>query len=540
MRAPGAGALPVLAIAAAAGAGTMSVELSAVRLLAPWFGTSMVVWTNVIGVILLALALGYLMGARLSARPRPLVKLGLLLGCAALTSAWLPALAGPVCGWFIPRGVPLHEAASLFTWGSLAASLVLFLPAALLLGTASPLAVEAVQTATGAHAGTAGGQVLAASTLGSLAGTFATSHLLLPGLGLRSSFLLLAGLLAAAGLAALLLGRARAAAVGGGAVLLAGLGLSAWLGGMALPEPEGSRVLAQGESAYQWVRVLETENYGPRGETMRQLQVNEGLDSYQSLWKAEPGLLGTGEFYYYDPFALPAWWARAEGPWRVLVLGLGGGTALRVIEGASPPGLEPSFTGVELDPLVVAFGAEHLDLEPDAPNRRILDDLDARVALQALPGPFEQIVLDVYANQFEVPPHLSTVEFFRELRERLAPGGWLAANAGGFGFDDPVVAALANTCAAGFESPVLVLRVPGSRNYVLFARRDAPLPIPGGPEWSAEGAVPAVLLPRLELAGAWRLVEPGGSPVLTDDWNPIEKLQLRSLAEGRARARGEP
>ena len=71
--------LAILSVVAVAGAGTMTVELSAVRLLAPWFGASSGVWTNVIGVILLALALGYLIGARLSCRPHPVRLLGLAL-----------------------------------------------------------------------------------------------------------------------------------------------------------------------------------------------------------------------------------------------------------------------------------------------------------------------------------------------------------------------------------------------------------------------------------------------------------------------------
>src|SRR5688572_19480266 len=132
--APPRSPLALLSIVAVAGAGTMMIELSAVRLLAPWFGASSGVWTNVIGVILLALALGYRWGAALSRGPHPRRSLALVLACAALATAWMPFLARPVADLFLPSGLALDEAAELLLWGRLAAALVLFLPAALVLG----------------------------------------------------------------------------------------------------------------------------------------------------------------------------------------------------------------------------------------------------------------------------------------------------------------------------------------------------------------------------------------------------------------------
>ena len=170
----------LLAVVGLAGTGTMTVELAAVRLLAPWFGASSGVWTNVIGVVLLALALGYLVGARLSRGSHPWRALGVALLLGASLTAWLPWAAGPVARLFMPSGVALDQAADLFVWGSLAASLVLFLPSALVLGAAGPLAVELLVRETRMHAGDAGGRVLAVSTLGSLVGTFGTTHVFLP------------------------------------------------------------------------------------------------------------------------------------------------------------------------------------------------------------------------------------------------------------------------------------------------------------------------------------------------------------------------
>ena len=159
------GSASILAVAGLAGACSMILELAAVRLLAPWFGTSSEVWTHVIGVVLLALATGYFLGARLSRGARPLAALGLCLLAGAAATGWLPAATGPVASWFRPAEVALDEAAELLRWGSLAAALVLFLPPTLLLGCVPPLATEAVQRAEECSAGDAGGRVLSVFAL---------------------------------------------------------------------------------------------------------------------------------------------------------------------------------------------------------------------------------------------------------------------------------------------------------------------------------------------------------------------------------------
>jgi spermidine synthase len=518
----------------------MIVELAAVRLLAPWFGTSLVVWTNVIAVILLALAVGYLLGARLSARRSPVRILGWTLLAAGALVVWLPRLSVLCAPLFVPAEIALEESAGLVLWGSLALALLVFLPPAVLLGTVCPLAVEAVAEARRVPAGTAGGVVLATSTLGSLAGVFGTSHLLLPRLGLTGTFLLAGATLAGAGAAALFLGRRGGTGGGRDALQLLFVGLVA--AGLLEGEPEGPplaegfRLLARRESRYQSLRVVEDRTREPM---LRLLQVNEGFDSFQSVWQPEPGLLPEG--FYYNDSVLPLAWAGAAGPWRVLVLGLGAGTVLRVIEGASPPGVEPHSVGVELDPEVVALGREFFDLVPVAGEREIWGGLDARVALRVGGSLFDQIVLDCYANQVEIPAHLCTREFFAEARGRLAPGGWLVANLGGFGFDDPVVVAVARTCARAFGSPVLLLRVPHSRNFTLVARHDAALPLAedGTPSGAGSAELSRLLSPRA-LPGFFRLVDDAGpQPVLSDDRCPIELLQLRSIREGRERRRGE-
>jgi predicted membrane-bound spermidine synthase len=522
----------VLFVAALAGACTMAVELAAVRLLAPWFGTSSAVWTNVIGVILLGLSVGYMLGARLSASADPARKLAFTLCFAAALAAWLPGLSAPAARAFLPEGLTLDEAGELLSWGSLATALVLFLPSTLLLGCVAPLCTEVLQRIEHGSAGHAGGRVLCASTLGSLAGTFATTYVLVPRAGLTLTFLSAgAALFACALIAFFVLHKSttpRATALAAVVPFLAALPLS------RAPAPQvrdEMKLLDARESTYQSLRVVQSGD-------LRFLQVNESFDSFQSVWQQQPGLLPPP--FYYNAFVLPLWWAQASGRWRVAVLGLGAGTTWRVMEGAKPDGVTIAGAGVEIDPVAVELAHEWLDLAPDRADRRVLAGWDARVALRALEPGLDQIVLDAYANQMEIPPHLSSREFFAEARAKLVDGGYMCVNVGGFGFDDPVVVAIARTLASAFEARVLVLRIPFSRNFAVFARRGAEPPEPGGVGWRTRSDEINARLEPLSLEGAWRWFERGDARVGTDDRNDIEALQRRSVLDAGEKHEARP
>lgn len=526
VRLPGRSGGAWLVVAAGAGAATMVVELAAVRLLAPWFGTSQTVWTNVIGVVLLALSAGYLLGARLSGGARPERALGIALACAAAGAALLPFAAAPVARLFLPPGLALDEVAGLLRWGSLATALVLFLPPALLLGCVSPLCAEILDRTRPSSAGSAGGRVLAVSTLGSLAGTFATSWVLLPACGLTRTFLLAGACLALLACGVLLRTRAGARA------FLALCPLAGFAAGDARrPElAEGTTLLAARESAYQSVRV--TRLGAPGADEERQLQVNEAFDSFQSVWRPRAGPIGTGS--YYDVFALPAWWASGERTsWSVCVLGLGGGTAWRVLDGTLPAGRRLVTLGVEIDPVVVALARQWMDLA-SGPAREVLDGWDARTALAHTERRFDQIIVDAYANQMEIPAHLCTREFFALVREHLEPGGFVTINVGAFDLADPVLERVAAAVCAGFGSSAEALRVPFSRNVVVCARAGADLPAADAPEWVPEHAGLVALARRLALPVARRRFEPGARDVPTDDRSDMELRQIDSLERAAA------
>jgi len=521
--------VPALIAAALAGFAVLTVEILGVHLLAPWFGTSALVWSQQIGVVLLAIALGGWAGGRAARRSEGVERRAALLLAAggaltALGTVLLPLFAR----WMLPASLSLDEAAASFLQGSLAAALLFFAPPVFLLAMVSPLLVEA--RARHRHAGQAAGEIGAAGTLGSLLGVFGCAFVALPSFGVRATLFLTAGALLAAA-AILLAGRARA----GGALLAAACAAGAFTADPARAAnlPEGAVVLEARDSSYQRLRVVEFPATGERW-----LQMNEGLDSFQSWWA--PGATWSG--LYYDLFALaplcagirtPA--AGAPRPVRFWILGFGAGSALQPLSAAL--GARPiEAVGVELDPAVVALGERWMPVPESArAGLQVIAGADARSLLRAAPADLDFILLDAYARQFEIPPHLATAEFFGEIAAHLRSGGVLAVNVGTRDApQDPagLLARLAASARPAFGGELRLHRVPRSRNWILLARKNEPLParaelaagMPDG--WPLE--IGAALLPGQTVEGADL---PAALP-FTDERNELTLLQARAWRAG--------
>ena len=149
-----------------AGTGSLATEISASRLLAPYFGSSTIVWANLIGIVLAGLAFGYWLGGRLAdRRPEPRL-LGTIVLAAAVWVAAIPFVARP----FLDAAVGnLDEASAGAVVGSFFAVLLLFAPAVVLLGMVAPFAIRLAITSV-ETAGAVAGRLYALSTAGSLVG----------------------------------------------------------------------------------------------------------------------------------------------------------------------------------------------------------------------------------------------------------------------------------------------------------------------------------------------------------------------------------
>jgi spermidine synthase len=474
-----------------AGIGALATEISASRLLAPYFGSSTIVWANLIGIVLAALALGYWLGGRIAdRRPQPSL-LGFIVLGAAVCVAAIPFVAKPLLDLTVEG---LDDASAGAVVGSFLGVLLLCAPPVVLLGMVSPFAIRLAVTSV-ETAGAVAGRLYALSTAGSLLGTFLPALLLIPAIGTQRTFLVISALLALS--SCFLLGPRY-------------LVVAAALAALVVVPPGAVKaeagLLHEETSYHQYIQVVE------RPDGRRVLHLNEGV-AVHSVWQADSVLTGG----VWDAFlAVPPLLGRPLE--RVAILGNAAGTTARALGVYYP---EARVDGVELDPAVSRVGRRYFGME-DNPELRV-HDADARPFLRSTDARFDLIVVDAYHQPY-VPFYLATREFFALVRDRLAPDGIVALNVATVPDDDRLVRAIGSTLAA--ELPQ-VLEWPALRfNTIVLGFAD---PLDGEELGRRLRSGPADLAPLRELlARDAEPLDPSGRP-WTDDRAPVEWLTDRMI-----------
>lgn len=152
------------------GAVVMIIELLGTRIIGPFFGVSLFVWTSLITVTLLALAAGYWAGGALSDWRNDFSALYTLILLAGFSLLLIPLFKGWVLKNIISWGP---------RWGSLAGSIILFFLPLFFLGMIAPYVVK-LYTKELTRVGRTAGGLYAISTVGSFAGTILTGFYLIP------------------------------------------------------------------------------------------------------------------------------------------------------------------------------------------------------------------------------------------------------------------------------------------------------------------------------------------------------------------------
>jgi len=483
-----------------AGMSTLAIEFTASRLLQTVYGTSNIVWANVIGLVLMSLTAGYFIGGRLADRhPRAAVFYGLVT-LAGFCAVFFLLLTGAVL-----RGAA--SALAVMNVSALAGSLALVILALVvpvtLLGCLSPFAIRlAVRDV--AEAGRISGRIYAISTLGSLLGTYLPVLIVIPLAGSRLTAVLFGSLLLLVGLAGLW----RSAA--GRRARLAGLllplllipALALWLRG-GIKTYAGQ--IYEDESAYNYIQVIR------RGDC-NYLLLNEG-QAFHSFY-CDGGRVPEISVWSIM-LAAPYFNVEPQVPESMAVVGLAAGTIPKQFTRVFGP---LAVDGIELDPAIIDAGRRYFELSE--PNINAIAG-DGRYALSQLPGPYDVITIDAYKVPY-IPWHLTTREFFTEVSDRLSAGGVMAINVGRVPDDRRLIDAVGATLLAVFPT-VHAIDVPGTLNTILVATKQ-PTTIGNLHANLARLGSDADPLLRDALTTAAANTAPlgGGGTIMTDDLAPIE------------------
>ena len=396
------------------GLSVMAVEMTALRLLAPYFGTSLWITTILIGSMMGFLSLGYWLGGRYGDRSAELRGLCRTTALAALFVLLLPFAARPILqGSSAVLWGAIHSDTALSVSGGvravalgLLATLSLIAIPVTLMGMVSPwavrLAVRRVEST-----GQVVGRLYALSTLGSILGSFLPALVLVPLLGVRHTFLAVGGVFLVVSAVGLCGG------VRGVATALIPIGLALLPQGLVRPI---DGLVTETESLYHFIQVVQ-KSYGGCAAA-NHLYLNEGIAVHSvSCLDADQPIRGNWAY----AAAAPLYRQDPQSTRQVLNIGLAGGTMARHILAAFP---DAHVDGVEIDGEVVAVGKRYFD---DAHPRITTYVMDGRVFLQNTDKRYDVILVDAYRQPY-IPFHLATVEFWREVHEHLSDDGVMAMN----------------------------------------------------------------------------------------------------------------
>ena len=463
-------------------ASVLIIEILAGRLLAPYLGVSLEVFTGIIGVILAGISIGAWLGGRAADRLDPTRLPGPLMVAGGLS-----AILSPVIIDFFGPGVGINPLSIVFL-----ATVGFVVPAALL-SAVSPIVVK-IRLASLDNTGSVVGSYSAIGTAGAIFGTFVTGFVLIAAFPTRPIVAGL-GLLLSLGGASLMIGRGRWAPL---AVLLVAVGSAT-----ALASSDGP---CQYETTYHCADVV----VDPDRPTGRLLILDRGHNSYVDL--EDPTYL---DFRYARVMADVIDANFASGPLSVLSIGGGGFTFPQFLE-ATRPGTD--HVVLEIDRLLVDIGRSELGFEDEAE----VVIADARQSIQDVPPASIDLVIGDAFSGLTVPWHLTTAEFVSIVDSRMAPTGLYLINVIDYGDLDFAMSTV-KTFEAVFDhvaviAPPSYLSGEAGGNFVIVgsqAALDTPALIRAIAERGGSEAV---------LTGADLESFTTGGIVLRDDFAPVDQM----------------
>jgi len=485
-----------------AGMSVMAVELGASRLLAPYFSSSQIVWTIIIGTIMIAMALGNVWGGRSADKnPDP----DRLYGRILVAAVWIAAI--PFIGKMVIVGISALLVMTVNTnfliWAAFLSCMIVFVYPLFLLGTVTPSLVK-FSVSNLDESGKTVGTLGAANTIGSIIGTFIPTFVSIPAVGTAATFVIFSAILLLLGIVYFISVRRGTGKVIVSAVLFAVCSFFALSLGFAFWE---KHLTLEDESVYNYLQVQEDDS--------RVILSTNVLFGVQSVYEKNDTLTG---MYYDYALAAPMMLEQQEQT-DLLVLGMGTGTYASQCRRYFP-GMQ--IEGVEIDEKITALARKYFALPDDIP----VATYDGRAFLNGTDKKYDVIMVDAYQD-ITIPFQMSSKEFFTMVREHLKENGVMIVNMNMISeSDEGINACLQDTIASVFGC-VYTADVARATNRELFAS-DCPDMIENlkhnaqKPENSALADMMDKVLERL-------VRYQGGSHILTDDKAPVELLGMQTI-----------
>ena len=265
------------------GAMGMVLELVAARVLSPYVGSSNLIWTTIIGIMLISMSLGYWVGGKIADKNKDLKDLSQFILISAISTSFISIFETIIVNQ-LAETIP-----SLITVAIISAMFLFGIPS-FMLATASPIAVR-LKNDEEKEVGKVSGKISSLSTIGSIIGTFIAGFILIPNIGVRN--IILGSSIILYFLSIILYpnkNKKYFIKIVGILVLI----IFAYIFGKNLFKKEHKDIIKDVDSEYSriWVKDIKNQN----GE-YKTLQVDTGLESYINQ---ETGEMGAQYLKYYD------------------------------------------------------------------------------------------------------------------------------------------------------------------------------------------------------------------------------------------------
>lgn len=475
------------------GASVMVIELLGTRLIAPFYGASLYVWSSLISVTMIALAIGYFVGGRWADCAKR-TGLALIIAVAALLTLLIPWLVKPILLATDPLGL---------RGGAFVSALILFTPSLAMLGMVGPFAIK-LSTLRLDGVGNSAGSIYAVSTIGSVVGTLALGFFLFPLFGSRE---ILIGLGIGLFLLALVIAIYEQKHLGIKAAIMPcmilaimGLGLLPKIVAAVHFHAGGKNFQLQSEqeSLYGWVRVID--------EPKRDLRL---LTSDASTIGAASISNGQSMLIYQDIVGLIP--ALKPPMTRALIVGLGAGHMAKTLHDR----YRMTVDTLEIDPSIAQAAENYFGFK--ASGQSIVGD--ARYEIRHLTGPYDLIIHDCFTGGSE-PAHLLTQETLTQLKGLLSEQGILALNFVAFtkGPNSVALSSVSKTIAQVLPQQMVFNSEPGKDfNDFIYLASNQPIDL-------KSKALSANQISWLQ--DRIFNVDQNVGTILTDNFNPLEHQQI--------------